>query len=169
MSNNFSFTAKTLHWLSAVVILWAMSTGLYITFFDVNPDLKKELLSLNVAITFIFIPFFLWRIIHKVQKGIPNYHKSLSEAEVKIAKPIHHLLYVLICITLISGTLMIDHEINIFNVFSFPQLIQDNELITYFKIGHMYICRILAVFIILHIIAVIKHEVTGTRILKRMI
>lgn len=165
--NNFNFTAKVLHWLSAVVILWATSTGLYIAFFDVNSDLKRELLNLNVSITFIFIPFFLWRIINKIKT--PNYNDLINETEARIAKYIHNLLYFLVTFTLISGTLMMEQDIKIFNLFSFSPLINNDALITYFKIGHMFLSRILATFIILHILAVIKHELKGTRILKRMI
>ncbi len=40
---------------------------------------------------------------------------------------------------------------------------------SFFETMHLYTCRLLVVLVVCHLDALIKHEVIGRRILKRMI
>ncbi len=64
---------------------------------------------------------------------------------------------------------MLDRELSIFDLLSMPQLIHDPQLLETFKYLHTGASRILAACIVLHVLALLKHEITGKRILARML
>lgn len=168
LTHQFDNTAKYLHWISALVILWASITGLYIAFFELETGIKNRILRFNVSITTVFIPLFCWRIYHRLKQGIPAPHAAMSNIEIKLAHIGHTLLYVLVSVVLVSGVLMMDHNVNVFQMFTLPQLLQNKSSIHFFEIVHLYSCRLLAVLIVCHLVALVKHEIMGKRILKRM-
>ncbi|QUM75589.1 cytochrome b/b6 domain-containing protein [Moritella sp. 24] len=165
----FDTTAKYLHWVSALVILWASISGLYIAYFELESNIKSRILSFNVSITTLFIPLFCWRIYYRIKQGIPQAHPAMSALEVKLAHAGHTLLYVLVSLVLVSGVLMMDHDVNVFQLFIIPQLLQQPSNIHFFETLHLYTCRLLVALIVCHLGALIKHEMMGRRILKRMI
>lgn len=167
-TQRFDITAKYLHWLSAIVILWASISGLYIAYFELESNIKSRILSFNVSITTVFIPFFFWRIYHRIKHGVPTPHSKMSTLEVKLAHLGHTTLYVLISVVLVSGVLMMGHDILVFELFTIPQPLQGKTSIQFFESLHFYSCRLLALLVICHLAALIKHEVMGKRILRRM-
>ncbi|WP_037028075.1 cytochrome b [Psychromonas aquimarina] len=169
LTSQFDMTAKYLHWISAVVILWASISGLYIAFFELEPHIKISILNFNVLITTIFIPLFCWRIYHRIKHGLPQPPPGMSALEVKFAHFGHTLLYVLVSLVLLSGVLMMDRDVTVFQLFILPQLLQDQSSIQFFEGMHLYTCRLLALLVICHLAALIKHEIMGRRILKRML
>ena len=81
----------------------------------------------------------------------------------------HVSLYLLILTVLFSGVLMMRQDISIFNYLVIPPLIDNVEIQYFFETLHVYSCRVLALLVMLHILAVIKHEIRGVRILNRML
>jgi len=165
----YDITARSLHWISALVILWSTISGFYLILFSIEESIKHQISELNVSIAVVFIPFFCWRVIHRVKHGIPSYGNLLSERVAKIAVAMHILLYTMVTIVLLSGILMMEKDFTVFNLFSIPRLIDTAETQKFFGIVHIYATRILAVCIIIHVLAVVKHEISGTRILRRML
>jgi len=168
-TQRFDVTARYMHWISALVILWASISGLYIAFFELETQIKSQILSFNVSITTVFIPLFCWRIYYRIKHGVPPAHPTMSALEVKLAHVGHTLLYVLVSLVLVSGVLMMDHDVTVFQLFTIPQLLQQQSGIHFFETMHLYTCRLLAALIMCHLAALIKHEIMGRRILQRMI
>ncbi len=81
----------------------------------------------------------------------------------------HRMLYVVTALVLLSGVLMMERDINVFHLFSLPYLIEDRELTALMNQVHKYSCMLLGVMVIAHIAAVIKHQLSGNNILKRML
>jgi len=168
-NTNYDTTAKILHWLSALVILWATLGGLYIILPNTEDHIKLQIAEFNVSITTLFIPIFCFRILYRILNKAPLEQRITATMEAKIAKLMHKLLYVLVSIVLVSGVLMMDRPIPIFDFFQFTQLLDNSNFISLFKILHQYSTQLLALCILLHILAVIKHEIMGHKILRRMI
>ncbi|NQZ87802.1 MAG: cytochrome b/b6 domain-containing protein [Saccharospirillaceae bacterium] len=164
----YDITAKILHWLSALVILWATIGGLYIILLDTEEHIKLQISELNISITTLFIPIFCFRILYRVTRKSPLEQGIMPTIEEKMARLMHNFLYALVSFVLISGILMMDRPVPIFDLFQFTQLLDNSDIITTFKILHKYSTQLLAVCILLHIMAVIKHEIMGKKILKRM-
>ena len=169
ITQQYDTTAKYLHWISAMIILWATLSGLYIAFFGLETQLLTAILNFNVSITTVFIPLFIWRIYHRVKCTAPQADPKMSALEIKLAHYGHTALYVLVSVVLVSGVLMMGHDVTIFHLFILPQTINDPSSLHFFEAVHLYACRLLAVLVFVHIAALIKHEFMGRRVLKRMV
>lgn len=156
-----------LHWVSALVILWTLSSGFYVAMASVLPETKALIGYINVSLTALFIPVFVVRVYffftHKIS------HRSDSGRwAVYAAWLVHVALYVVTAIVLATGVLMMRRDIDVFGWVSLTQPITDPYWTQWFEDIHIFSCMLLSVLVALHIAAVIKHEFHGTRVLRRM-
>ena len=164
---------RLLHWLSAVVILWAIFTGFYLAFFNNNEGIKHMMADFNIAVTTLFIPVFALRI------AVSRYFKKpstpqLTESQSKAANLGHWAIYWVVCLELISGILMMDRQINVFELISFaPPMIGieffGKAATDIFFMAHRISSLLLTLLIVLHVAAVIKHHRDGIPLLKKML
>lgn len=168
MKTRYSWQQITLHWLSAIIIIWATISGFYVALFNPALEHKNWVGFINVSLTTVFIPFFLLRIWFAVRHGKPD-DGLLSDKEERLAALGHLLLYTNINVVLITGVLMMDRPINIFNILSIPQLLHNTELIYAFNKMHIFSCITLALLVTGHVLAVIKHQCAGKPLLRRML
>lgn len=165
----FDATSRFLHWLSALVILWASISGLYATTLNEESELKHQIGYFNVSITTLFIPFFAWRLIHCWRRNTPTEPSDLPSWNQTAAHLVHQLIYATTAIVLISGVFMMNREIEVFSILSFQNPINDGFFIHLFEIIHSVGSQFLTAIVTLHIAAVAKHQLAGRPILKRMI
>jgi cytochrome b561 len=167
MKYKYAWQQVILHWISAIIIIWATITGFYVALFDVTPQFKNWVGFFNVSLTAVFIPFFLLRVWYLFQIGKPqkNQPETLATHAAEIA---HLLLYINITIVLVTGVLMMERDINVFHLFHIPQPIHNPTLTQLFNVAHIISCTTLMGLVLLHILAVIKHEFCGNRILRNM-
>jgi len=167
MKTKYAWQQVILHWLSAAVIIWATISGFYVALFDVSPQLKDWMGFFNVSLTTVFIPFFILRVWYLFKLGKPKQDKPATLAS-RAADIAHMLLYINISLVLISGVLMMERDINVFNLFVLPQPIDNLALTQLFNRIHIVCCATLGGLVLLHILAVIKHELFGNRIMRKM-
>ncbi|MEW5248712.1 cytochrome b [Microbulbifer discodermiae] len=168
MNNLYSPGARFLHWSSAAVIIWANASGFYVAFLSDSLVSKNLVSFFNVSITTLFIPLFLFRCFHAFHYTKPK-NDNLARWNQWLASQMHRMLYIITTVVLLSGVLMMDRNINVFNLFSLPYLIKDREVTWLINQVHIYSCMVLSVMVLMHIAAVIKHELTGMRILRKML
>lgn len=167
MQTSYSTSQIILHWISAVIILWATLSGFWISLFDLDPDLKNWVSFFNVSLTTLFIPVFAVRIYLACRQ--PTHPEAPARTlDTLMAAWAHRLLYGLTTVVLLTGVMMMDRPINIFDWVLIPQPLTDHGLIDLFFKIHVVACWVLALLIGLHVAAVIKHEASGNPILKRM-
>jgi len=99
--------------------------------------------------------------------GKPKQDKRATLAT-HAAEIAHILLYINISLVLISGVLMMERDINVFNLFVLLQPLYDLALTLLFNRIHIVCCAILGGLVLLHILTVIKHELFGNRIMRKM-
>ncbi|NOU51263.1 hypothetical protein HG263_12065 [Pseudoalteromonas sp. JBTF-M23] len=173
----FDRTARTLHWVSAVVIVWAMLSGLFVSFLPsvavsqqaTLQQLKLFITEFNVSLTMLYIPFFIWRVLHAIRTKKPVYCKSLPTAQVKVAHVAHVCMYTLIATLLCSGLLMMNRPFGIFGLWNMSPMIVDQTWLLFFARVHEYSSYVLLIFIIIHLGALAKHQHSGNQILQRML
>ncbi|MBV6824400.1 cytochrome b/b6 domain-containing protein [Pseudomonas sp. PD9R] len=166
-NSGYSRQRVLLHWLSAVVILWTLASGFYVTGIEVSAGVKYWVGFINVSLTTVFIPFFVWRLC--IFAAHARYTRvSALFFEEKLALFAHTLIYLTVSIVLVTGVLMMDRPINVFGVVEIAQPLSDPELIAQFFTAHVWACVVLSGLIAVHVAAVIVHEVCGHRILRRM-
>ncbi|WDE02119.1 cytochrome b [Thalassomonas actiniarum] len=171
IASNEKYNKKTrfFHWLSAVVILWVTISGFYVTLFEVDAELKNSVLALNVLMNTFFIPVFMFRVLNWVNNPAPEDYQGLPLRSRKIADKVHAGMYLLIFIVLLSGVLMMDRKVEFLGMTLIPYLPFDPALKEFFTRLHIFSVCALAFCVALHIAAVIRHELSGLRILKRML
>lgn len=165
----FKLTAKVLHWLSATVILWATISGLFLAFVELAPHTKNQILDFNLSVTTVFIPFFIWRILNSFKTDKPSYDDAFSTQDIKLADYMHKLLYLLVSLVLLTGVLMLEKDFQIFKMGHFTHIVDDQNTLDLFKLIHHYSSYILATCIVLHVLAVVKHEYKGLPVLRSML
>lgn len=64
---------------------------------------------------------------------------------------------------------MLEHSVDVFGLFQMAAMINNKELLQVFFIAHKVLSYLLTAWIILHLLAVIKHQRQGIPILGRML
>lgn len=165
--SGYSRQRVLLHWMSAAVIAWALASGFYVASVEVTAQIRQWVTFINVSLTSVFIPFFIWRffifVYHALQVNVTAL--SIREALVLLA---HALTYFTVSVVLLTGVLMMDRPIDVFGVVEIAQPLVNPELIAQLALIHVWACVVLSAQIALHVAAVIVHEARGDRILRQM-
>lgn len=164
--DSYSQAAKWLHWISAAVIVWATASGLAASAIADGP-LRSSLSSLNISVTVLFIPVFAARILHRLI-AIQPAPANLSPGTLRAARAGHATLYLMTGIVLLSGVLMMEHDIQVFDWFSIPRPLDNERLARLSGLVHRCSSIVLGILILGHVAAVIRHERQGTPLLRRM-
>lgn len=164
----YSRSQKLLHWLSAVVILWALFTGFSVALAPVSPEMKALVGWINVSLTTLLVPVFAWRCV------LAWRHRSAPSVRpqpltMRLAGWVHMTLYLAISVVLLTGVLMMERPIVALGWFTLPQPLKDPALTGFFQAVHVASCAVLAALAGLHIAAVVKHSLNGESVLGRML
>jgi len=166
MHSNYSRRRVLLHWLSAVIILWALVSGFYVAYLPVSAATEHWVGSLNVSLTTLFIPLFAWRAWLFVRAPRPCV--SVLSSVQRLALAVHALIYLTIGVVLVTGVLMMKSPISIFGLVRIPQPLGDPSLIELANTAHVLSCVVLSILVALHLCAVAWHEFSGRRVVRRM-
>lgn len=166
MSINYSRRRVLLHWVSAAIILWALVSGFYVAFNPVSASTQQWVGSLNVSLTTLFIPFFVWRAWLFVCELEPR--GAALSLDQRLSLAVHGLIYLVIGVVLVTGVLMMKSAISVFGLVRLPQPLADPVLIELANTLHTLSCAGLSVLVALHLCAVLWHEFSGRRVVRRM-
>jgi cytochrome b561 len=119
-----------------------------------------------VSLTTLFIPFFVWRAWLFFYELEPR-GTALSGSK-RLASAVHALIYLVIGVVLVTGVLMMKSAISVFGLVRFPQPLADPTLIELANTVHTLSCVVLSMLVALHLCAVLWHEFSGRRVVRRM-
>lgn len=160
----YSNTRIALHWLSAIVIIWACITGFWASFFPKQSAIRHFFDIVNPQLTAVFIPFFGWRVALYLSSR-PWREWPRAMAQERLALIVHGLLYVTIMTVLLTGLLMMPSPWALLGVFPIFTLdIFHNQLFFIHKIS----CVGLVGLIGLHLTGVLYHLRQKRPILNKM-
>lgn len=160
----YSPARKHLHWLSALIILWATFSGFGVALLAPEHPVRVWVESVNPQLTSLFIPFFLVRLWLYLRDG----HEGRQPAHNKPAQMVHGLLYLVIFGVLTTGVLMMTHPVTMLWIMTFPQLIHTTSVLANIHELHHVLCAVLALLVALHVGAVALHAMRGQSVLHRM-
>ncbi|WP_433738300.1 cytochrome b [Pseudomonas putida] len=164
---NYSGQRVWLHWISAAVIIWTLASGFYVAVAEVPARISQLVAFINVSLTTVFIPLFVWRLSIFVAH-VRHMNLNALTLEKKLVFIVHSLIYLTVAIVLVTGVLMMNRPIDVFGVVEIVQPLSDPALIAQFFTLHVWSCLFLSLLIVLHVGAVIVHELCGHRVLRRM-
>lgn len=166
-SVKYNPTARILHWVSAVVIIWATLSGFFIALLPPEAVLRAWLSWFNISLTTLYLPVFLFRALYAICTKKPRFLKMPAWQEVA-AQTVHLLLYAVTALVLTSGILMMQDAINVFDIARLPNPLTHLHWTSFFYRLHRFGCVALFLLLLLHIGAVIRHHRAGRRVLARM-
>ena len=142
-------------------------SGFWLATLDSDSAVRGWLSWFNVSLTTVFTPVFALRLVHTVRSPRPA-GLDVPTRQRKAAHTVHTLLYALTSVVLLSGILMMDHDINVFSLVTIPNPLQEPGWNRFFHGIHRHSCAALFVLVLLHVGAVVRHHRAGRAVLLRM-
>lgn len=174
-NESFGFVSKTLHWSMALIVTGLFGVGLYMTSLDYYDSLYHTLpwwhKSFGLLTVLLLVIKFAWGRNNSDPKPLIT-HKSW---EVRLAHLVQKLFYFLILLIGVSGYFISTAKgkgIEFFTLFEVPAITAELEEEFADLIGdaHEIMAIILAIFVVLHAFAALKHHfIDKDETLKRMI
>lgn len=157
------------HWIFTAAIIYTSVAGYALT--HIAGGAMHDILSrLNMSIATLLIVLFPLRVVWKFVRIEPRALPGMPGWQRTLATGIHNLIYVTIFVVLASGFLMVPNGYSFFGLIEihtpFPKGALTEELFTV----HRASCALLAGLVVLHVLAVIKHQLIARNdVLRRML
>ena len=173
MNARYTKTAKSLHWLMAVLFFGMLGLGFYMQGLPLSPD-KLKLYSWHkwVGVTVFLLALFriAWRVTHQP----PPLPGSMPRLIQIAAHAGHHMLYMLMFLIPLSGWLMSSakgFQTVWFGILPIPDLLEKNKLLgDLLQTVHVSLNYLFIAVLIGHIGAALKHHfIDKDDILTRML
>ena len=150
--------SKSLHWVSAILLLVQIPLGFYLVDLDFGPE-RLDIENIHVLIGLSVFYLVILRLVYKIINPTPKLDPSIFTGQKFLAKLNHILLYVTILSITISGILKKLFNGETLIIFFKEFKIKDNfELAELFYDIHIFSNYFIIGLITLHIIAVVVHK-----------
>jgi cytochrome b561 len=161
MSAQYTRTAKSLHWLMALMIIGMIPLGMYMHELPVSPE-KLQLYSwhkwVGVTVFVLLLVRVSWRITHQP----PSLPWQMSKIQRMASHAGHIALYLLMLLIPLSGWLMSSakgYQTVWFGVLPIPDLLgKDKELGDTLAEVHESLSWAMVMLLIVHVVASLKHH-----------
>ena len=150
--------SKSLHWVSAILLLVQIPLGFYLVDLDFGPE-RLDIEDIHVIIGLSIFYLVILRLVNKIINPTPKLDPSIFMGQKFLAKLNHILLYVTILSITMSGILKKLFNGETLIIFFKEFKIKDNfELAELFYDIHVYSNYFIIGLITLHIMAVVVHK-----------
>ncbi|MEX3844808.1 MULTISPECIES: cytochrome b [unclassified Paraburkholderia] len=161
--------ARFFHWTFAVWIIYASVAGYSLTRVA-NGPVHDFLSRLNMSIATVLIVLFPLRVGWKLVRIAPPALPDVSVEQQLLARVVHLLIYVMIFAVLASGFLMVPNGYPFFGLVEIHTPFQKGPLTDELFAVHRASCALLVGLVMLHVVAVIKHQlISRNDVLRRML
>lgn len=160
---------RILHWVVAVVIIYAMSMGYilhalegtrWFTFFS----------ELNMSLATVATPVMLVRFVWRFFRPSLERPEGISLRKKQMVAFIHEVFYLTIFVVLVSGFLMLQKDYHLFGMMLVTRPIDVPVINQFFFTIHRYSCILLGTLLVMHVAAVLRYTLSGKpEILRRML
>ncbi|HTH15021.1 MAG TPA: cytochrome b [Magnetospirillum sp.] len=164
--------AKTLHWLMAALIIGLWCVGLSTEALP-KGDLRSQVIGLHKAFGVVVLALVVIRLAWRATHLAPELPGSMPPMERLGAKLGHLALYGLMVALPLDGILMSQtagRPVNVFGL-TLPTILDKNEALKgVFGLGHEVLAWVLAVVLVVHVAAALRHHwVLKDEIMRRML
>ena len=161
--------ARFFHWTFAVAIIYASAAGYSLTRIG-NGPVHDFLSQVNMSIGTVLIVLFPLRVVWKLVRVEPRALPNVSTRQQTLARTVHAVIYVTIFAVLASGFLMVPNGYSFFGLVEIDTPFQKGPLTDELFVVHRASCALLAGLVMLHVAAVIKHQlIMRNDVLRRML
>ncbi|MGL5006515.1 MAG: cytochrome b [Plesiomonas sp.] len=164
--------SRVLHWIMAFVIIYATIAGyaMHLVMHS-HPRIFSFLSIMNMSLATVGTVLFVFRWIWSFFRVSPSLKvENIPKNQINIAKMVHSIIYFTMFVVFSSGFLMLKESYSLFWLVEVPNLISSEPINDFFFIVHRVACMFLAIMVLLHIAAVIKHHLMlRNNVLVRML
>ncbi|WP_299494380.1 cytochrome b/b6 domain-containing protein [uncultured Shewanella sp.] len=166
----YDFWTKLFHWLMACIIIYTMLAGFSLHIIKEDTPLWHFISQLNISLAFvsslIFIPRWIWSFFRTEPQQV-----SLPTIQKSVANMVHSLMYFLMFFVYITGFFMLTKPVTLFAKIQYTNpFIEHNNICELFFLLHRFSCYLLFFMVIIHILAVVKHQyINQNKILNKML
>ena len=170
---SYGIIAQVTHWLVAALVLVQLGLGLYAASLPVSLA-RLQWLSRHKSLGLAILALMILRIAWRSMDRPPALPDSMHRWERRAAATTHRLLYILLLLAPIAGWLHASAaglSANWFGLIPVPDLLPKNpELSDVFKLTHRICVALLALLIVAHVGAALRHAlVLRDGLLRRML
>jgi cytochrome b561 len=167
--NRYDGVARFFHWVFAGGIIYASIAGYTLAHIGGGP--AHDFLSrLNMSIATVMIVLFPLRVGWKLVRVEPRALAGVPAWQRSLANGAHSLLYMTIFAVLISGFLMVPNGYSFFGLIEIHTPFPKGALTDKLFAVHRASCAVLAGLVVLHVLAVVKHQlIERNDVLRRML
>lgn len=156
-----------LHWLTAAIVLWGLTTGFGVAFLSRENFIRSIIDTINPQAATLLIPFFLWRAgLYLTSRPWQGWQGATWRERLALA--VHAMLYGLIATVLATGVLMMPKPWKLLGLLPMPILFPGPAIRPNLFALHESLCLALLALIALHLAAIAWHVRRGHPILDRM-
>jgi cytochrome b561 len=159
--NGYSRTARTLHWLAALLIVTGFALGLYMTDLEFSPDKLRYYAWhkwLGITVFLLAVVRLAWRAAHPA----PALPEAMPRWQRQAATAAHVLLYGLMLAIPVSGWIYSSAtgvSVTYLNLVDLPNLVpKDREWAKTLLVVHQTLNYLLAAVVTVHVAAALKHH-----------
>lgn len=172
----YPLSSRIIHWLMALVIIFLLSLGIYMTeFLSKEAENRMMIYNLHKSLGVMVLLLVAIRVINRLLKRPPALPTSINKCKRTLSHLAHYMLYALMVLVPLSGYLMSNsygYPVNFFGI-ELPFLLQQNfDLAKIFSETHEISAYSLLAVTALHILGALKHrffDIPENDVLKRMI
>ncbi|WP_102857656.1 cytochrome b [Vibrio sagamiensis] len=162
--------SKWMHWVMAIIIIYATVAGYAMLFVMDQPMLFHTLSIINMSVATVAAVLLLFRWVWSFFRVEPELPDTIPTVQKKLAKLAHSVIYLIMMVVFVSGFLMLTHSYELFWLISIPNPISNPDINQFFFMVHRIACALLASLVFLHILAALKHHfVNKNNVLRSMV
>jgi superoxide oxidase len=168
-TDRYDGLTRFFHWVFAVVIIYASVVG-YALAHTAGGAIHDFLSRLNMSVSTVLILLFPLRLGWKLARVEPRALPVASAWQRSLASGVHNLIYLTIFVVLASGFLMVPNGYSFFGLIEIHTPFGKGALTEHIFAVHRASCALLAGLIVLHVLAVVKHQlIARINVLGRML
>lgn len=162
-SETYGALARFFHWSVALIIIFLLALGLYMTGLEFSPE-QLSLYGLHKSFGTLVLGLAVLRIVWKLANPAPHHLATHKPIEVKLAHFIHICLYLAMFGMPLSGWLMtsaMDYPHTFFRLFDMPDIYpgKNEQLGKLMGLAHELCAYALIGAVLLHFVGAVKHAI----------
>lgn len=172
METRYNRTARSLHWLIAVLLLGQFVFGWWLGDIPRNTPARGYYVNLHKSVGMLMGLLIVLRIGWRLKHGSPPWPASLPRWQQWLAAASHHGMYLFMVVMPLSGYLASNfskHGVKFFNTLLLPPWgSDDKQLYAVFNQTHKIAAAVLLALVALHVLAALQHGLRRDGIMSRM-
>ena len=172
MESRYNRTARSLHWLIAVLLLGQFVFGWWLGDIPRNTPARGYYVNLHKSTGMLIGLLILLRVVWRIKHSAPPLPASLPRWQHWLAAASHHGMYLCMVVMPLSGYLASNfskHGVKFFNTFLLPPWgSDDKQLYAVFNQTHKITAVVLLGLVVLHVLAALQHGLRRDGIISRM-